>query len=334
MADSVSRRSVLNAGAAAASGAALLAAGSANAQDADSNDGQSFTTASEPWAPLRVIDLDRMPWEESPRWQRKSLFVDPKTQSHLFMLMVDPGWHGIPSHYHEFHEWAYCLTGDMTNNEFLTPNQTISTLNLYREGVWLDRPPYSLHGIHSTDIISEVGCTLIIQEEGVVTYRVSETEGPYPFRPNPKEVKTWGMPRIVDTIRDMGWEDHATIEGLAVKPLADDPGRGFRGNLFWLKPGWTSESSADFARPYYRNSGREFNIVLSGAMSLQAYADPDTPAETITVERNTFFDRGPKCIVGLPDGQVTERGCVWLQVTYADEGGVVSDKAIEQPVYI
>ena len=333
MSNSVSRRNLLNA--AAASGAAVLAAGSvANAQEPDSSNGQSFTTASEPWAPLRVIDTDRMEWEESSRWKRKSLFADPTSKSHLFMLTVDPGWHGIPSHYHEFHEWVYTLSGDMTNNEFFTPSQTRSTLNLFREGVWLDRPPYSLHGIHSTDIISELGCTMMIQEEGVVTYRVSKTEGPYPFRPNPKEVKVWAMPRIVDTVRDMDWEDHTSVEGLAVKPLADDPGRGFRANMFWLKPGWTSESGADFARPYYRTIGHEFNYVLSGEMTLQAFAQPGTPAERVDVGRNTFFDRGPMCIAGLPEGLVAERGCVWLQVTYADTGGVVSDKAIEQPVYV
>ena len=163
-----SRRDFLQTGLAAAGGLAGAAmVSSARAQPAFKPGGDALfeTTAQEDWASLKVIDTDAMEWGPGRAWQRKMLFLDPESQSHIMLLKVGPGWTSIPSHYHEFHEWGYFLSGDMVSNEYVSPNQTIGAFTQYREGFFLDRPAYSLHGIEPGRLSSQQGCVMIIHEE-------------------------------------------------------------------------------------------------------------------------------------------------------------------------
>jgi hypothetical protein len=203
----------------------------------------------------------------------------------------------------------------------------------FREGSYLDRPPFSLHGAEPGRLATQVGATLIIMEEGPPSGSHSTVEDNPRYTEDYKSVGTWTSPRIIDTIGDMVWEDDDEVDGLKIKPLTDDPDRGFRVILKWLPAGWSSDRAPDFARPYYyKNAAREFRFILDGGMTLQAYKTSKKKAETFTVAKNFYIERGPNCICGLPEGVVTETGCVWIETTYAN-GVSIDAMPIEEPSF-
>ncbi len=294
---------------------------------------ESLSTADAPFMPTKVIQTDRMDWEPGRAWQRKMLYRSETSGSHIMLLYVPPGWDGGPNHYHLFHEWAYILSGDLTNSDYTSPEHKAGFFQQFTEGEWLDRPAYSLHGGEPGRLMSQIGCFLLIQEEGEKSIGVIPSSPIYDEQY--KDVKKWAMPRVIDTIRDMVWEDEGNVDGLRIKRLADDPGRGFRANLLWLPAGWSSERAPDFGRPYYYREAREFNFVLQGGMKIQTYQNTQTKAEELALGRYFYLERAPMCIFGLAEGLVTEQGCVWLQVTYSDgENSVISNNPIEDPIFL
>src|SRR5262249_42872201 len=143
-----------------------------------------------------------------------------------------------------------------------------------------------------------------------------------------EKVKHWAVPRIIDTIGGMPWEPHPSAAGLQYKYLVDDPTRGFRAMMWFLPGGWNSTQGPHFSRVYYYKQAHQFNFVLNGDLKLQAYKTPQEKAEKVAVRKYFLVERSPKSIFGLAEGGVTERGCVWLEVTYA-KGAAVSETPIE-----
>lgn len=331
----LSRRNFLGTGA-----AALTAVATRSASDQGMDEQQSGESPAEilsatdgPWTPARVIDTDKMAWEHDMTWQRKLLYNNDVSGSHLMLLYTPPGWTGGILHYHLFHEWVYVISGDLTNHDYSSVNQKVGYMQQFRQGDWLDRPAFGLHADEPGRLPSQIGCFLMIMEEGKVTLSPDKSS-PW-YSEDYKKVREWTMPRIVDTIGDMPWSDDGSVDGLKVKRLADDPARGFRANLFWLPAGWKSDQANEYARAYYREEALEFNFVLVGGMKIQPYRNPKTKAEPIELNRYSLFERGPKCIAGLVDGTVTQAGCIWLQVIYGNgKEAIVSDHPIGEQIRI
>jgi len=79
-------------------------------------------------APVRVVDSNRMPIETPADsvtgWGLQTLF-STNDGGKLDIIHVPPGAEGAKVHYHEFHEWAYTIAGDFTNNESTAPDQVL-----------------------------------------------------------------------------------------------------------------------------------------------------------------------------------------------------------------
>jgi hypothetical protein len=292
---------------------------------------ETRSSARPTYSSVRVLDTERMPWERLPIWDRKVLFENAETKDHLMIIYVPPGWPGGAIHYHTFHEWAYGLAGDLTNNEYTSPDQRVGPLVQYREGYFLDRPPYSLHGGEKNRVDSQVGGLMLIMEEGGRTIGVSP--GARGYSEEYKQVKQWAVPRLIDTIGMLPWEPEGSVPGLQVKRLVDDQSRGFRVIMRWLPTGWNSSQSSQFARPYFYKQAYQFNFVLSGELKIQTYKAPGEKAEQIALSKYFYVERAPMSIFGLADGVVSERGCVWLEATYA-RGTSISNAPIEAPNYV
>ncbi len=341
-----SRREFINssiavAGVAGAAGAVVAAAAApAMAQSSSEDSHTTFSKARAPHVPVKIMDTDAMPWPPSAfgglGWNSKRLYgSEERTGSHLTIIRVPIGGPGGTSHYHTFHEWAYWLTGDFVNNEYTNPYQRLGDFQQFREGVFLDRPPYSLHGGEPDRLDSQVGGTCLIMEEGGRT--VSVIPGNRGYSEDFKEVKQWSVPRIIDTIAEMPWEpdaEHPSREGVLVKHLVDDQERGFRATLWRVSQGWEASQAADFARPYYYKQALEMNFVLNGDLRIQTYEAPGDKAEAVTLGKSFYCERAPMSIFGLADdGVVSEAGCVWLQVTYA-KGAVIPNIPIEDKTFV
>ena len=298
---------------------------------------ETLSTARSPWVPVRVLDTKRMPGK------RKRLFEDKESGSHLDFNTHPVGTPGALVHYHTFHEWVFWLCGDFTNNESTSPMEHMGPLQRYREGTFLDRPAYSLHGGEKGRepfMESQIGGCDLVMEEGEGgnkgTFFVEPGTPGYNYTTDWKKVKQWTVPRLIDTIGGMPWEADPAVPGLYHKYLADDPSRGFRVILRRLAPGWNiwqSPRSARFARAYYYKQARQFNFMLVGDLNIQTYKVPEEKAEKITLDKYFFVDREPMSIFGLTDGIVSQEGCAWLEVTYA-KGATVSTTPIEEPTYV
>ena len=295
---------------------------------------QIMTDAVSPFSPVKVLDTTAMPWSppfNELGWKAKTLYSNEDTGDHLVIIWVPIGAPGGRNHYHTFHEWAYWLTGDFVNNEYTSPLQRIGDFQQFREGIFLDRPAYSLHGGEPGRLDSQVGGTCLIMEEGGETLYVIPDDPKY--SDEWKQVKQWTVPRIIDTISEMPWEPYDGAKDIGIKRLADDQVRGFRA-LMWLLPaGWKSTGTGQFGRAHYYKQAHQFNYILNGDLQLQCWASPQEKAEQVKLTKDFYFEKAPMAISGLADGVVSETGCVWLQVTYA-KGTSIPNVPIEDAVYI
>ncbi|HXN21757.1 MAG TPA: twin-arginine translocation signal domain-containing protein [Candidatus Dormibacteraeota bacterium] len=337
-----SRREFLQGSALAAAAAPVLAVWQSSetnvpagrSAQCESSSYEVHTTATSPWVPVRILDTERMPWPPPTGvlgWRNKVLFEDKVTKGRLRIIDVPIGGPGGHIHYHLFHEWAYWLTGDFTNNEYTHPDQRVGPFMQYKEGYFLDRPPYSLHGGEKDRLDSQAGGTCLIMEEGGRS--VSPLPGEPGYNEEWKQVKQWAVPRIIYTLGSMPWEPEGGVSGLRVKRLVDDQVRGFRAILRWLPGGWNSGQSPPFARPYYFKQAYQFNFVLNGEINVQTYRAPGEKAERIALGKYFYVERPPMSILGLSDGVVSERGGFWLEVTYA-KGTSIPNLPVEAPHYV
>ena len=289
------------------------------------------SSAAAPYRGVRIIDTDAMPWPAPMNalgWRVKTLFDNEDTGDHLIIIHVPIGSEGGANHYHDFHEWAYWLTGDFVNNEYTHPDQRMGSFQQFREGIFLDRPAYSLHGGEPERLDSQVGGTCLIMEEGGKSFSVIPGEPRYSEAY--KQVQQWTVPRIIDTLQDIPWEPADGVDGVFVKHLVEDQVRGFRATMWRLSAGWDSAQAPEFARAYYYRQAHQFNFVIAGDMRITGYREPGKPAQTFTLGPNYYFERPPMSMFGLADGQVSESGAVWIEVTYGT-GTAINNVPTEAP---
>jgi hypothetical protein len=307
---------------AADSAAGKAAAGKAAAYE-------RFSAARAPHTPLRILDTLSMPIEApaaATGWGTKTLYSGPAGE-HLRILYVPPGAEGAKVHYHEFHEWAYNLAGDFTNNESTSPDQVYGPLQRFREGNFLSRPPHSLHGGERGRMkwmASQVGAEILIMEEkdaGQYSFTVDPDVRNAPqsgqgmrYNPDYKQIQTWTTPRIIDTLEKMPWQPVEGAPGLNVKHLLEDCTHGFRADMWFLEAGASTPAAL---RPYYYREANEFNFLIAGDLAIVTHAAPNEPAATHALKKYFYFERPAMCIMGVAPSGATRTGAVWLQVTYA-----------------
>lgn len=296
-------------------------------------------TASAP--AIRVLDTDRMPKLPAgiPGWQAKTLFGGPGG-ARLAVYYIPPGAEGAVLHYHDFHEWAYVLSGDFTNNESTSPEQVMGPLQRFRQGHFLSRPPRSLHGGERgrlPTMASQLGATIMVMEEGDgaagtftvdPTQRERQTAG-MTYNARYREILDWSNPRIIDTVEGMPWQAVEDSPGLSVKHLADVPARGFRARMYFLNAGATPPAALRAQR--YEHATR-FLFVIAGSLDLETRDAAGAPVRQSLGER-FFVEQPPGAVAGVAM-QRAKGPAIWLEVTYArGTAWTVEPTPIEAPVY-
>jgi hypothetical protein len=294
---------------------------------------ETYSSARQPHIPVRIVDTERMPWSE-----RKILFVNPETRGRFFVSYSHPpGPSGGHRHYHQWHEWGYMLFGDAALDESTDADQQVAPVIVYREGYFLDRPPYCIHSATRSRFYHNAASSWVFMEEGNDDQSFSpdpDVPSTYFAKYNPEHKKGlhWNAPQVIDTI-GMQWEPVPSVPGLMIKRLADDPSRGFRVVLRMLEPGWASARSPQFCRAYYHKQGYQFSFVISGDLRIQTYRTAGEKAEQIQLGRYFYVERAPMSIFGLAEGVVSEHGCIWLEATYG-KGATISTTRLEPPVFV
>lgn len=330
--------------------AAAQAPAEAPAKPVDTSAYEKRSTATAPYVPIRVIDTEKMPIS-GPNGHlgvgRKNLYESKIGGGHLRIWYTPPGGKGALLHYHPGHEWAYNIQGDFVNNESTNPNN-YSILQRFREGAFLSRPPYSLHGGEQGRMESfmetQVGAVILLMEEMGSARGSSLTADPKtrdlpPAKPgergggNPgwRDVKMWATPRIIDTIGGMPFQDVEGAPGLHAKYLAEDNLHGFRATIYRLDAG--AATPAQF-RPHYYKRGYQFIFVINGDLTIDAYAGPGEKKESYKLTKHFYVERPPMSVMAIAPEKATEVNVVWIEVTYG-EGDKWADTptAVEAPTY-
>ena len=333
----------------AAAGAVAAGKPKADSKGQPSAKGQSYEhrmPAQAPYAAVRVLDVLNMPIEAPAGngWGTRTLYSGPAGE-HLRILYVPPGAEGAKVHYHEFHEWAYNIAGDFTNNESTMPDEVYGPLQRFREGNFLSRPPHSLHGGEKGRMkwmASQVGAEILIMEEkDAMQYsytvdpdvRNGDTRSGQGMRYNPdyKQIQNWSTPRIIDTLDKMPWQPVEGSPGLNVKHLIDDPSHGFRADMWFLE---AKAATPKMFEAYHYERANEFNFVIAGDLAIETYAKQGASADTAVLTKQFFVEHPAMSIMGLAPSAATKTGAVWLQVTYASAAHwSETPSPIEAPIF-
>ena len=285
----------------------------------------SFATDNETWPALRIVNVNALEWGDAWRGlndtsRAKSLY---KNDSGAFFLYIefDAGWDALNKarHYHDFHEWGYVLAGDFMLYEFVNPAQKKGTLVPMRPGVWMSRPPFSIHGNRSDAMEHQRVTTPSVQLafiEGGTNYSLEA--GNKWYSEEWKNVKQFTQARFQDTATTvyMEWEDTDDLPGASVKWLTDDAQDGFRARLVYVPAGWTRPDNA--FKSYFEKAQR-FAYFLFGDLKISMSNGPDDDGKSVTVFKDYLVDQPPMSIWGWDEGPLSTKGSMWLEVTYADE---------------
>ena len=286
------------------------------------------------WQAMKIMDVDAMPWDDSWAGLRgtskgKKLFSNDQG---AFMLYVsfDPGWDALNKsrHYHNFHEWGYVLEGDFLLYEFISPHQTKGSLYTMRPGTWMSRPPFSIHGNRADAMQHQritPGSVQLAFIEGGKNYSLDPDNKWYSA--DWKNVKQFTSPTFQNSALPgvMEWEDAQDLPGASVKWLSDDWQDGFRARILYVPPGWSHPNAP--IKNYFEKAQR-FTYVLSGDLQLTLSDNAEDEGRTTTIGKDFFIDQAPMSIWGWGKGPLTQKGFMWLEVTYA-EGARIGNGPIE-----
>ena len=294
---------------------------------------------------VTVIDVAAAPWDTEPRFhsKTKTFFKGPNDSGFIYAEFA-PRWDMTPPgdplgpHYHLWHEWAYVLEGDFVIHEPVRAFQKSPMLSHFRQGTWLDRPAYTLHGgqWEIGGLRSQNACTLIIFEEGdgsVVTLGPKgdhfkpdfPNSKPNPYDPDWEKVTQFPHPWIVHSATDLAWESDSELPGRMVKWLSDDLKEGFRGQLIRVPPGWQAPATQRATR---FTSANRFLYVIYGHITIET-----SDGSKKVVRKDGFIHQAPGDVLRFGPGAVTDEGAQWLEVTYA-KGMAVGGGPIEAPAYM
>ena len=269
----------------------------------------------------RLIDTDSLSWEKHVIGNgiRKVLHVDPQSGACVHLRYHPPG--GSPFRdrrvYHRtVRETFFWLFGDLPNLEFSAPEDREGRPIVYRDGMFMDRPPLSLHG-RRTNQESETGSVFLIWSSHGGEFEADQVETcPVPLDGDASSFReAWTAPHVVDS-KTLAWEPHPSMAGLKRKRLAGPPGDALAGfypaSLVHVPPGWQPET-LPWHGPGHR--ARTWLHVVEGDLPVAVFpGGSGSSGKTLRLRKGTYLDWTPPAVLGFQSGEVSEVGCVVLCV--------------------
>jgi hypothetical protein len=79
-----------------------------------------------------------------------------------------------------------------------------------------------------------------------------------------------------------------------------------------IPPGWTDQAG----HKEYFESANPLRYMIWGDMNVWQFRNPADAGKAVKVTPGYFICQPPRGILGYGQGSVTEKGAVWLEVTY------------------
>ena len=283
------------------------------------------------WESIEVINIDQVPWDDRFRMGKsgstngKLLFFNPEGGTLLF-VQFNPGWDadGTEAHYHTFHEWGYVLDGSFPLYEFVSPKQKKGTLVQMKEGTFMDRPAYSIHGNRSSAMKRQLitpGSTQLIFYESGKTISLNKKNKSYSDEwKNVEEFFSANFQHTPDT-NIMEWEADEDLPGTMVKWLSDHTNMGFTARLRYAPAGWQYESPTNMS---YNKDGYRFIYVLSGDMRIEKSPSNN---EELLAKKDYLIVQKPNSLWSWGSSEFTDQGVMWLDIEYG-KGTIIGQSPI------
>ena len=283
------------------------------------------------WESIEVINIDQVPWDDRFRMGKsgstngKLLFFNPEGGTLLY-VQFNPGWDadGTEAHYHTFHEWGYVLDGSFPLYEFVSPKQKKGTLVQMKEGTFMDRPAYSIHGNRSSAMKRQLitpGSTQLIFYESGKTISLNKKNKSYSDEwKNVEEFFSANFQHTPDT-NIMEWEADEDLPGTMVKWLSDHTNMGFTARLRHAPAGWQYESPTNMS---YNKDGYRLIYVLSGDMRIEKSPSNN---EELLAKKDYLIDQKPNSLWSWGSSEFTDQGVIWLDIEYG-KGTIIGQSPI------
>lgn len=311
------------------------------------------------WAKIEFADVKKFPWDGSAEAVNKderfsnpskTFFNGPNREGAFVYSEFAPSFsskkkEGPPGapHYHTFWEMGYTLRGDSAMLEPVTPDY-INPMHYHKkEGGWLTRPPGGLHGGGMEGGRErQMPYYLLLFEEGdgsLVTLGPSwagpvagQYQPDFPGRKSDpasswEEIEDFTKPWFVDSISDLEWMEDPNAPGRFTKYLDDSIKEGFRAQLVKIAPGWTPPATGH--KEYFEHANR-MRYMLWGDIKVWNFDGPNDKGKAVRVEEDGFIYQPPRSIWGYGPGPVSEKGAIWLEMTWA-KGLTHGGGPIEEP---
>ena len=283
------------------------------------------------WESIEIINVNQVPWDDRFRMGKagstngKLLFFNPEGGTLLY-VQFNPGWDadGAEAHYHTFHEWGYVLDGSFPLYEFVSPKQKKGTLVQMKEGTFMDRPAYSIHGNRSSAMKRQLitpGSTQLIFYESGKTISLNKKNKSYSDEwKNVEEFFSANFQHTPDT-NIMEWEADEDLPGTMVKWLSDHTNMGFTARLRYAPAGWQYESLTNMS---YNKDGYRFIYVLSGDMRIEKSPSNN---EELLAKKDYLIVQKPNSLWSWGSSEFTDQGVMWLDIEYG-KGTIIGQSPI------
>jgi hypothetical protein len=266
---------------------------------------------------------NREPWQPDPGipgFLVKRMFTDPVTGQFTEIHYVPPGWgdevtDGQPyRHYHRsVYERALCLFGDFPHWEFREPADTQGELKALRTGIFMDRPPMTIHGLFPQPKSIAGAATLAWNTGGgtsVEDPRAKDETIPIPFDDYHGINLAFTSPRFTH-LTDMPWVAHPSVPGWKQKLLGARNTLAPEALLVSIPPDWRPGSTHGLAR----GADRKWIFLMSGDLSLDMTEKGQT--QRLVLAEHDYVDWLAPALPSFgTDGPVTTGGAVVLCVAH------------------
>lgn len=256
---------------------------------------------------LDVIDTEALPWETwYPQYEGtkcKTLFDDPASGESLKLAFIPSGF-TLPQHTRHHHgdtrEFVYLLFGDLPYVEYTSPDAPPRVFT-FRQGMLLDRPPRSIHGM-SIDPVSELGSLVLEWTTGPNLFNYVPFDEPTPGTFNP--------PWVAETSATP-WTPHPGVEGWRRRVLSsggDEPHEGFHPvSIVHVPATWPSGEEAVVP---LEGGGKAWLYVLDGAGAVTFESGADSRRVELT--RGTWIRWGDGITARFEPGWTDDLGLTLL----------------------
>ncbi|MGB1875735.1 MAG: hypothetical protein ACPHGY_02250 [Rhodospirillaceae bacterium] len=264
---------------------------------------------------LQHVRTDEVDWIDDPDipgFKQKILSRDDETGAITRLWFVPPNWgedvfDGKPDrHYHKtVVERGFQLYGDFPHWEFNSIEDFDGDLYIFKRGLFMDRPPGSLHGLRP-EPRSQAGAVILYWNTGrgasIKEEAFAEETVNVPFDMDVKvEINAFTPCRLMQT-DSLSWQPHPDVEGWKIKPLADAGYGADTVDMVFIPSDW---------RPSKKDAGVEFTTgrpwlyVVTGDLLVQ------TDGSEIELRPNDYLRWSSSANISFAnDRDVSETGCV------------------------